>query len=318
MEPKANFVREWIDNLERGIENDALRAGLLEHGTLVGLTREFIIKRFLKTILPPIVRICTGKIVDSQGRKSKQIDIILYDARFPVFEMESGIGMYPIEGVIATIEVKSTLNKSSFREALENAESVINLSPHMKETIQFRRRVEKYKNDLKIISMEAQRRASYEFIPATYMFSFKSRLGKKGLSKNVDEWFNEKSQPSVSNEQCAVLPRIIIAGKTIGLLDDGYILLDPGKGIKERWIKEHGPNTRPLMSFWSTKQRFGIMASHILYTITNRLKIEHGSLGVVYAIENYLPIMEYFLADMKGKEAYHNCWKENKNMAVNT
>jgi len=79
--------------------------------------------------LPPIVHIGSGKVVDFEGKKSRQIDIIVYDSRFPTFEIQSGMGIYLLEGVIAIIEVKSTLTRKSLFEALDNTQSLIQLTP---------------------------------------------------------------------------------------------------------------------------------------------------------------------------------------------
>jgi len=104
-------VQQWFDHFEITLSHEAKQAGLLEHSSLVGSAREFIVKRVLQSILPPIVHIGSGKVLDFHGKRSRQIDIIVFDSRFPVFEIQSGIGIYPLEGVIATIEVKSTLTK---------------------------------------------------------------------------------------------------------------------------------------------------------------------------------------------------------------
>src|SRR5205823_4640495 len=99
-------IQTWFDRLETTLETEAKQAGLLEHSTMVGSAREFLVKRVLRSILPPLLHIGSGKIIDATGRSSNQVDIILYDSRFPVFEIESGVGLYPIEGVLGTIEVK--------------------------------------------------------------------------------------------------------------------------------------------------------------------------------------------------------------------
>ena len=103
-------IANWLDSQDEIITAEASLAGLLEHGTAIGNAREFFINRVLRTILPPIVHVGTG-VVFGEAAKSKQIDVVLYDSRFPVYEIEPGFGMYPIEGVICTIEIKSFLDK---------------------------------------------------------------------------------------------------------------------------------------------------------------------------------------------------------------
>ena len=186
----------WFDHFETSLCHEAEQAGLLEHSSLVGSAREFIIKRVLHAILPPIIHIGTGKVVDSSGKRSRQMDIIVYDSRFPVFEIQSGIGIYLLEGVIATIEVKSTLTKKSLIEALENTYSLLQLTPGLVSTTAPRwiARAKAIEDD-GYPHKEAIRKAGFEFMPAAYVFSFNSKFRARGLHNNVDSWFCAKGKP---------------------------------------------------------------------------------------------------------------------------
>ena len=94
MNNEIDSVQQWFDHFEITLGHEAKQAGLLEHSSLVGSAREFIVKRVLQSILPPIVHIGSGKVFDFHGKRSRQIDIIVFDSRFPVFEIQSGIGIY--------------------------------------------------------------------------------------------------------------------------------------------------------------------------------------------------------------------------------
>ena len=111
------LIRDWFNFLEDTLHNEAKLAGLLDHGTMIGSAREFFVTRILRSILPPFLHVGTGKVFASNGETSKQIDVVVYDPRFPVFEIQAGFGMYPVEGVIATIEVKSTLSDDELNAA---------------------------------------------------------------------------------------------------------------------------------------------------------------------------------------------------------
>ncbi len=259
----------WFDQLEATLLQEAKQAGLLEHGTLIGTAREFLIKRVLKSILPPSIHIGTGKIIDAYGKASKQIDVVLFDSRFPLFEIHSGVGMYPIEGVIAVIEVKSTLTRRELFNALENTRSLINLTPGIERAPFWKQHIDELiKTGLN--EDDAKRKAYFELIPASYIFSFSTKLRKRGLSNAVDEWFNKKKQPSVSEGLCAILPRAIVAGPSIGLLHDGLFNIDPGKDIMQKWQEKTGSTPKHIMSFWDTKHCFGWLAVHLIHTICAR------------------------------------------------
>jgi hypothetical protein len=135
---------EWFDSLERVLKEESELSGLLAHGSTIGQAREFVITRVLKTILPSSVHIGSGKIIDSCGAYSKQIDIILYDPRFPLMKVEGG-GLYFVEGVLATIEVKSTIDSRELKASLENCKSVLDLMPRGEYPEQAESRINFYK-----------------------------------------------------------------------------------------------------------------------------------------------------------------------------
>lgn len=314
MNLETNRFRSWLDSMEGQLEKEAELAGLFEHPTLTGSSREFLVKRVLRSVLPPIVHVGSGRLIDNPGHFSKHIDIVLYDSRFPILEIESGIGMYLIEGVIATIEVKSTLTKEHLLEALENTNSMMSLSPGIVKFkgIRFKQRIDGLIHDQGIDRVEATRRAYYELVPSTYVFAFHSRMKAKSLANQVSDWFDGEGEPSVSEGHCARLPRVIVAGQSVGLLDDGFVLIEPETNVMEEAIQEYGPNVKHLMAFWDMKHRFGILVSHILHTVCERQGLLHGTIGLEYAIDQYLPLTDYFRSTIpKEERVWHIFWKKD-------
>lgn len=314
MTSESNRFRSWFDNLENQLEQEAELAGLFEHPTLTGSAREFLVKRVLKSVLPPIIHTGSGRLIDNQGQCSKQVDIVLYDSRFPVFEIESGIGMYLIEGVIGTIEVKSILTKEHLLQTLDNVNSIINLSPGMAmhQGIKFMERVDELMGNLRIDRDEAERRLYYELIPSAYVFAFNSRMKAKTLAKVVSDWFDSQGQTAVSNGHCAVVPRVIVAGSSVGLLDDGFVLIEPEPDVMEKALRDYGSEVKHLMAFWSIKHRFGILVSHVLHTVCNRYGLLHGATGLQYGIDPYLPLVDYFKSTITKEGVSHIFWKTEK------
>lgn len=103
-------------------------ASELHHAGLRGRAREIFAKDLLTPFLSPNVDTCTGIIVDSQGGSSRQIDIIIYDKTLiPSLMFTGEEGIVPIESVLATIEVKSTLTRNELFKSVQNAHSVKNL-----------------------------------------------------------------------------------------------------------------------------------------------------------------------------------------------
>lgn len=90
------------------------------HPNLIGNPREWFIKNFLADHLPETVRIGQGEIINPKSvpKESRhQSDIVLYRRDFPVISYSQDNSAFLRESVIATIEVKSTINLGEFRKA---------------------------------------------------------------------------------------------------------------------------------------------------------------------------------------------------------
>jgi hypothetical protein len=103
---------------------------VLQNSTNLGGAREHFIKEILSTFLPKGVVVGSGEITDGE-RRSGQQDVIIYRSDFPVLTGFGGVNTFLIEGVIATIEVKSDLSTGSpigIISANKNVASVLSLT----------------------------------------------------------------------------------------------------------------------------------------------------------------------------------------------
>lgn len=94
------------------------------HSLHKGTPREAFIKQFLESHLPSHVAIGTGEIIDADSKPNEQRnqhDIILYKKNYPKLDFGGGINGFLIESVIATIEVKSTLDNDGVMQAVKAA-----------------------------------------------------------------------------------------------------------------------------------------------------------------------------------------------------
>lgn len=98
---------------------------LTDHGTIVGTGTEHGWYGFLTGFLPRRYGVATGKVVDSAGHQSEQIDLIVYDAFYsPLLFVVADATFVPAESVYAVFEVKQTLNKEHLDAAASKADSV--------------------------------------------------------------------------------------------------------------------------------------------------------------------------------------------------
>lgn len=100
------------------------------HPGLAGLSREIAVEMLLRPLLPPDIAIGTGKIVDSYGGESTQLDVILHHAGIlPAAMYGDRFGLFPIEACLYVIEVKSTATARGAAEVRHAAQALAALRP---------------------------------------------------------------------------------------------------------------------------------------------------------------------------------------------
>jgi hypothetical protein len=125
----AQFVRTLARRLVAEFE-DAAVAGT---PGLIGSAKEHPARKQLEKLLPPTAAVGSGIVMDSYNGRSKQQDIVLFERAFtPIFSINdtSEATYFPIEGVIATGEVKSSLNRETLHDSIEKIRSVRRLRRH--------------------------------------------------------------------------------------------------------------------------------------------------------------------------------------------
>ncbi len=101
----------------------------IPHSGEKGKQRELTIRKFLEKYLPKKYSVGTGQIIDKKSQISKQCDIVIYDSHnFPALYVEEGYQLFPIEAVLGTIEIKSSLTSKSTMECVENIVSIRKLT----------------------------------------------------------------------------------------------------------------------------------------------------------------------------------------------
>lgn len=307
------IVQNWFDQLELTLRSEASLAGLLEHGTLIGSAREFFATRMLKSILPPTVHIGTGRVIGGKG-VSKQVDIVLYDPRCPLLEVQPGVGMYFVEGVIATMEIKSKLNHGKLKDALDNCKSVTDVGVAVRSREALDRRAAALIQRKKLPPKCAEDAVKWSLTPRTYIFSFSTDMTTQSIMDATNEWYG-------ANGQCRTsffpsLPAVIATQGTIGLMNDDWFMIDPGEDIREVMRNEQGEDARVVMGIWETQRQFGWLALRLLHDVNDRLGLPHEAMGAKLAIDSYLPAMDYFNEDCEGTLGRFIVWDRKTHEAA--
>ena len=114
--------RDWIEMLRKAIEaaTENMRrlydlSGGVEHDGEKGAFREFFVAGLIRPLLPSQYGVGSGTVVSVSGKQSRQTDVIIHDRRsLPPIILAGQRGMFPVDSVLAVVEVKSTLKANHY------------------------------------------------------------------------------------------------------------------------------------------------------------------------------------------------------------
>ena len=119
--PYRNVLSTAQESLDAGIRQ--IRSSI-PHAGETGSLIEQLFRSELNKVLPEKVAVADGFVVDSEGRVSKQLDIILYDKlNTPRIFSSDGAQMFPVETTYAAGEIKTKLDGVELRKTFENCHS---------------------------------------------------------------------------------------------------------------------------------------------------------------------------------------------------
>jgi hypothetical protein len=118
-------LAEVFRRVQRQMLADLSVGGLFEHASAAGAATEHHWIQMFRRYLPKRYRTAPAFVIDCDGRRSRQIDIAIFDNLYspPLFPHEAGLHV-PAESVYAVFEVKPTISKQWLRDAAEKAASV--------------------------------------------------------------------------------------------------------------------------------------------------------------------------------------------------
>lgn len=99
------------------------------HRGIEGQIREIAIKTCIDPFLTSSFSSSSGKIIDTDGNLSRQIDIVVYHKKnVPPIFISPDLGFFPVESTKYIFEVKSTLTAEEIRDANKKFASVAGLN----------------------------------------------------------------------------------------------------------------------------------------------------------------------------------------------
>lgn len=132
MKPLIEYCQGAVKALNAQYE----MSSVLGHSATAGSARERLIQDFLIAHLPEMTSVVSGIIIDSDGRRSKQQDIVLMLRSMPRLPFASGHDLIFQEGTVATFEIKTQITPSILEAIALNIESVSTLASSTLEGVQ--------------------------------------------------------------------------------------------------------------------------------------------------------------------------------------
>jgi Domain of unknown function (DUF6602) len=120
----------WEGVLQRLQAEVDVFARLVRHSGEQGRENEVALQRLLERLVPARFGVGSGLIIDRHDNYSKQTDLVVYDlADEPSVLAQTTQLIYPIESVLAAIEVKTTLRDADITDCIQKKKALLNLEP---------------------------------------------------------------------------------------------------------------------------------------------------------------------------------------------
>jgi hypothetical protein len=121
----------WDGVLQRLRAEVTVFSRLVRHRGEQGRENEAAFARLLTSFVPQRLGVGTGLLIDSQGGSSRQLDIVLFErSDEPAVLAQTNQLLYPMESVVACIEVKTRLATSEIEDCAAKGASVRALQPN--------------------------------------------------------------------------------------------------------------------------------------------------------------------------------------------
>ncbi|AYO09623.1 hypothetical protein D0784_09515 [Vibrio campbellii] len=122
---------KYCESVVTSINSEYEKSKVIGHLPTVGAVREEQIKELLSKHLPELIHVVSGQVIDSNDLMSRQQDIVLVHKSMPRLPFAHEIDLIFIEGVIATLEIKTNIDRRVLQSVGKNFQSIRVLKPEV-------------------------------------------------------------------------------------------------------------------------------------------------------------------------------------------
>jgi hypothetical protein len=133
----SNFhdrLRKYFTDVGKALRDDASAASVFPNTTDKGMSRERIYAQMLRQHIPSSCNVLIGGFLFAQnGKESRQLDIIVTGDTTIQFnflnKQGTGKSFACVDGCVAVVSVKSVLDSTGLKDALQNIASIPDMQP---------------------------------------------------------------------------------------------------------------------------------------------------------------------------------------------
>jgi len=127
-------LEKYFSDIGKVLRGEADSASIFPNATDIGMSRERVYAEVLRLHVPSSCNVSYGGFIfDIEGRESRQMDVVISNDKALQFNFHnrdgSGKSFACIDGCIAVVSIKSTLDTAQLTEALSNIASLPDKSP---------------------------------------------------------------------------------------------------------------------------------------------------------------------------------------------
>lgn len=266
-------IRTWADKVEDALRSSGGLPALLSHHGLIGESREQQLLEALKKFLPLTLVLGRGQILDKDGNRSRELDIVVARGDTIRLPLSEGTYAFPFESVLGVVEVKTRLAPKTMVEAFSVFRSVLDLGFIVTLDDSDPRDEKRRQSGDWLTEDELKAMFPVSLRPATYLYAFQASLPRDA------EEFGALilASAEVAGLSFDALPSVIAAPGWVAIRNDRSLI--PEDVYAGPWLLAYRTEDHPL--YW--------ILAHLLFRITLFLGGSSTHMPKArYHIENHL------------------------------
>ena len=215
--------------------------------------------------------------MDTSGKMSGKIDIIIYRKDFPRLDLPGSRDIYLYESVIATIEVAAKLVKKSFFEALDKCASLADLNPQIDPKVMTglaARNQLSLNENKQYVHPDPIRTARFNLIgrPLSFIYAFSGyKTSTNMMVDTLNAWIQDRHEKNKPVDMKS-LPAVIATQGCFAWRNSAPFSM----------------NNNSLMGVGFDAAPVRLIVLQLLHTLSRRLRVTTDAFGLKPALDGYL------------------------------